>query len=51
MEKCVLKSAFSFKGPPSGKRDGVIRHILESENGNWMENVQFGIQSDWVNLA
>ena len=23
-------------GPPRGKRDGVIRHILERENGNWM---------------
>ena len=23
-------------GPPRGKRDGVIRHILERENVNWM---------------
>ena len=45
------------KGPPRGKRDGVMRHKLERENGNWMEklryfvNVQSGIQRDWVNLA
>ena len=44
-------------GPPRGKRDGVIRHILERENGNWMEklrdfvNDQFGIQRDWINLT
>ena len=24
-------------GPPRGKRDCVIRHILERENGNWMK--------------
>ena len=23
-------------GPLRGKRDGVIRHILERENWNWM---------------
>ena len=44
-------------GPPRGKRDGVIRHILERENVNWMEklrdcvNYQSGTQRDWVNLA
>ena len=44
-------------GPPRGKRDGVIQHILERENGNWMKklrdfvNYQSGIQRDWVNLA
>ena len=27
------------RGPPSGKRDGVIRHILGRENGNWMEKI------------
>ena len=26
-------------GPPREKRDGVIRHILERENGNWMEKI------------
>ena len=25
--------------PPRGRRDGVIRHILERENGNWMEKI------------
>ena len=45
------------RGPPRGMRDGVIRHILERENENWMENWryfvndQFGIQRDRVNLA
>ena len=44
-------------GPPRGKRDGVIWHILERENGHWMKklgyfvNDQSGIQRDWVNLA
>ena len=44
-------------GPPRGKRDGVIQHILERENENWMEklryfvNDQSGIQRDWVNFA
>ena len=43
-------------GPTSGKRDGVIRHILERENGKWKKklryclNDQSGIQRDWVNL-
>ena len=43
--------------PQMGKRDGLIQHILEHENGNWMEklryfvNDQSGIQRDWVNLA
>ena len=46
-----------IRGPPREKRDGMIRHILERENGNWMEklryfvNYQSGIQRDWVNLA
>ena len=41
-------------GPPREKGGGVIRHILERENGNWMEklcycvNNQSGIQHDWV---
>ena len=26
-----------YWGPPRGKRDGVIQHILERENGNWMK--------------
>ena len=26
-------------GPPGEKRDGVIRHILERESGNWMEKI------------
>jgi hypothetical protein len=25
--------------PPKGKRDGVIQHILERENVNWMKKV------------
>ena len=42
-------------GRPKGKRDGVIRHILERENGNWMKklrdfvNYQSGIQRYLVN--
>ena len=45
------------RGPPRGKRDGVIQHILERENGHWMKrlgycvNDQSDIQRDWVNLA
>ena len=31
--------AKGFMGPPSGKCEGVIRHILELENGNWMEKI------------
>ena len=27
------------RGTPRGKRDGMIRHILERENGNWIENI------------
>ena len=44
-------------GAPRGERDGVIRHNLERENGNWLEklryfvNDQSSIQRDWVNLA
>ena len=44
-------------GPPRGKRDGVIRHILERENGNWMKKLRYfvhgqsSIQRNWVNLA
>ena len=30
---------FFFWGPPRGKRDGVIRHILERENLIWMEKI------------
>ena len=26
----------TINGPPRGKRDGVIRHFSERENGNWM---------------
>ena len=43
--------------PPRGKRDGIIRHILERENGHWIKklryfvNGQSGIQRDLVNLA
>ena len=32
-------SRINIRGSPRGKRDGVIRHILERENGNWMEKV------------
>ena len=52
----TLQSSY-WKGPPRGKRGGVIRHILERENGNWMEklryfvNDQSDIQRDSVNLA
>ena len=28
-----------MNGPPRGKRDSVIRHILERENGNWMKRI------------
>ena len=28
-------------GPPRGKRDGVIGHISERENGNWMEKMRY----------
>ena len=27
----------TFYGPPRGKHDGVIWHILERENGDWMK--------------
>ena len=27
--------------PPRGKRDGLIRHILERENGNWMKKMHY----------
>ena len=30
-----------FRGPPRGNRDGVIRHILGRENGNWMKKVEW----------
>ena len=39
-----------------GKRDGIIRHILERENWNWMKKLSYcvkdqsGIQRSWVNL-
>ena len=42
-------------GPPRGKRDGVIRHTLDRENGNWTEKLRYcmidqsGIHRDWVN--
>ena len=45
------------RGPPRGKRDGVIRHNLERENVNWMEKLRYfeinqsAMQRDWVNLA
>ena len=35
--QCTL-SHFLKWGSPRGKRDGVIRHILERENGNWIKN-------------
>ena len=44
-------------GPPRGKRDGVIRHLLERENGYWMKKLRYcvndqpSIQRNWVNLA
>ena len=28
-----------YEGAPKGKRDGVISHIFERENGNWMEKI------------
>ena len=30
-----------FRGPPRGNRDGVFRHILGRENGNWMKKVEW----------
>ena len=55
----LLKFYFSAykKGPPRAKRDGVIRHILEHKNVNWLKKVcdcvndQSCIPRDWVNLA
>ena len=44
-------------GPPWGKRDGVIPHILERENGNWIEKLRYCVndhsctQHDWLRLA
>ena len=29
------------RGPQRGKRDGVIQHILERENGNWMNKLRY----------
>ena len=29
-----------YMGPPRGKRDGVIGHISERENGNWMKIIE-----------
>ena len=31
------KCGDNYGGPPRGKRDGVIRHILERENVNWIK--------------
>ena len=34
----IITQIFEYlRAPPRRKRDGVIRHILERENGNWME--------------
>ena len=33
----IVVSSVSM-GPPRRKRDGVIWHILERENGNWIKN-------------
>ena len=32
---------YHSQGPPRGKRDGVIRDILERDNGNWMEKLRY----------
>ena len=37
----------SLRGPARGKLDGVIRHILECENGNWMKNSFLREWSSW----
>ena len=53
----ILSPQIPTWGPPRGKRDGVIRHILERENANWMcklrycVNDQSGTKRNWVNLA
>ena len=36
---CWVIPIILIRGPLRGKRDGVIRHMLECENGNWMEKV------------
>ena len=33
----TLNNKYLVRGPPRGKRDGVIGHISERESGNWME--------------
>ena len=44
-------------GPPRGKRDGDMGHILMRENGNWIKKLRYcvidqsGIQRDLVDLA
>ena len=35
------------KWPPGGKRDGVIGHISNRENGNWMGKLRYCV----INLA
>ena len=35
--KNLKKNQKNYGGPPRGKRDGLIQHILERENGNWMK--------------
>ena len=45
------------RGLPREKRDDVIRHTLERENGNWIKTLpywvidQSGVQCDWVDFA
>ena len=51
--KWNIYKGFYVGAPQRGKRDGVIRHILERQNGNWMEKIAIfrDTQRDWVNLA
>ena len=61
-DMCIF--SYYLRGPQRGKRDGVIRHILERENGwkrmymkiGWKKlrysvNDKSGIQRYWGNLA
>ena len=40
-----------FKGPPKGNHDGVSRHKLERDNGNWINKMElFCSKSNWLSV-
>ena len=38
-ESLYPQNFLPIKGPPKGKRNGVIRHILQLEYVNWMKKI------------